>query len=162
MGSSVVDTVMCIPGPHFRTEAHLPGYRTVCCWQLTVKSLFETSPWHKEAATGRLCPSLETAGIRWLISIATKALSEVALKGYLSSRAPCGISWGLMATASQFHFSSCPILLPSLLIISDSWNSPQYSFCLQISISVVFFPQESRPKTAWQAEDYRSLAMKTG
>lgn len=56
-----------------RTEVDPFNYRSVSCWQPTVKTLTGNNPWLKEVAIGRLYSSLGRVGIRCLISTTTKA-----------------------------------------------------------------------------------------
>lgn len=121
---SVVDTVTYIRGPLKWDWSELPhpSYRSVSCWQLTVKTLSGSSPewrkWLGEALflSGQLASDDRSMLLQRLTS--GRGVGG-ALKGYRSSRVPSGISWGLAATISQLNFSFCSFLLLSLLVGGD-------------------------------------------
>lgn len=67
--------------------------------------------------------------IHWLVDVSVQRPSslvqcETLLKGPPSSSAPHGIGWAFIASASWFHFSFCPALLPLLTAVAPE-NSPK-------------------------------------
>lgn len=51
-----MDAVSCIPSTLFGTEIYSPRYRSVGCWQFTVKTFYVSGPRLKDAAIGSYGP----------------------------------------------------------------------------------------------------------
>lgn len=105
--------------------------RRISLWWLIVRSLHKNCPWLKEAVSPKFTPT------PLLVNVGdTKSWPPCFNWDNPAGTFQLQSSWlaeTSVATASQFSFSPCPILLPSLLTGIVPESTPQSTSCTGIS-----------------------------